>query len=727
MAIRQLCKQVSFAVVFVTAVLVGVSTPAGANGASACGGDLNVSVETHLVAGQSVTVPVPGTLEPGYYQLIVKTLDQYEGRELDTEPNEQVSLSVDGLGHVGTTPDLADLIGYADAISWLAGREITTSPGSVTLTHVGGDGPNGLLVRCVGFKLAEPPPPPPPPKVVDLDISAVYDCLRNEVQVLIDNNGDSAYAEIVINGVGAFDFLPPVPGQRHFRSVDPGAVEIEVFVDGELIHREVGLFECPEPEPDPIPVDPDDPDDPDGDDPDGGDPDAGGPGDGGDPGTGGGTGGGGSSGGSGSGGGTGGGGGGTIDPTGPLVSEPTPGATLELSLVCQSNSVRARVSTVGLEPMTATIALVRSERPTAITLEPDTTTTVTLPLPDASEGETAEVVLVTADGDVITGQLSVDCLSPAEPEIDIVVDCAARTLAVVVSNAGEESTQVSAFAEQRALLGSDRLAGGDSAVFEIDLAGPVIPVRVVGEDGTDLLREEIEHGCAETDVLAEAALVCPAGEIELVLQNTGSGTRTVDVSFQETMQAVVIAGGETITLARGFDVGTSVELLVTSELGDVLLDKVVQAWACDRDDGAETTSDPCADPSSTSEWTVVTDGDESCDGLSVRLVVDCASGEVLAVFTNESAEPTDVVIEIDGRVVDTATVDAWATLEGAGSGVAGQRVAARLADDSAAVLDAETDCRRDPDRTLAVLSGLIIGLMSIVTGVVARFDPWMRV
>ena len=121
-------------------------------------------------------------------------------------------------------------------------------------------------------------------------------------------------------------------------------------------------------------------------------------------------------------------------------------------------------TSVGGSPTPATIALVRSDRTTPIVLNPGTTTTVSLPLPPASEGTTAEVVVVTESGTVLTREVPVDCLLPAEPIIDVVIDCAARTLAVVVANAS--NTEASVVVEGRT-YGFELPARGGAHVLRI--------------------------------------------------------------------------------------------------------------------------------------------------------------------------------------------------------------------------------------------------------------------
>jgi len=164
-----------------------------------------------------------------------------------------------------------------------------------------------------------------------------------------------------------------------------------------------------------------------------------------------------------------------------------------------------------------------------------------------------------------------------------------------------------------------------------------------------------------------------------------------------------------------------------SSLGDTLLDEVVHAWTCDRKADGDSSADPCVPRSSLTEWTEVSQAGRSCAGLSVRLVVDCVAEETLLRFTNDAPNAVEVAVELDGEQVDARVVEAWATLDWTVEGVAEHHLVARVVDQPDVVLDSRTDCRVERDRTLAMLSGMIIGLLSVVTAAVAGIDPWIRV
>ena len=81
----------------------------------------------------------------------------------------------------------------------------------------------------------------------------------------------------------------------------------------------------------------------------------------------------------------------------------------------------------------------------------------------------------------------------------------------------------------------------------------------------------------------------------------------------------------------------------------------------------------------------------------------------------------------DREVLATTVVDAWSIAEVEIDSATPGRLLVVRADDGSSLLDTRVTCHDPPDRTAAALGGLLIALMTLVAGVVAVFDPWVRV
>jgi hypothetical protein len=405
---------------------------------------------------------------------------------------------------------------------------------------------------------------------------------------------------------------------------------------------------------------------------------------------------------------------------------------LAVSVQCSGQTIEAAVGNAGDEPGEVTLAVARGPRASTAQVGVGATTVVSLPLPDGAEGSRADVILVTEDGTVLTQGLEVDCLAPAAPVATVAVDCAAGTVSIAIENTGGDRVVVRTFAEQVALLGSVDLGAGERAVYETEILGAAVPVRVVAADGTDILRTEVEHGCTEPDVEASVSLACPAAEVELRLSNPTDEPRVVTVESGGEAITVSLPAGDEVVLARSL--GTTPELVVRSRFGDVLLDRSLADSTCATlgdaggDDGdGEPVPPGCETTSSaTDEWVVVEDGVVLvCTGLQARLVLDCISGVGVVELGNGTEQSVTITVRADGTIVATPVlaVDELANV------VVADAAGARITAESAAerLLDTSADCLVAVDRTAAVIAGLLVALLSIVAGVSARFDPWIRV
>ena len=673
-----------------------------------------------LVATFGTEVPA------GHYEIVVVTSDGYVGRASTNQTDEQVVVHL-AESTFGPTTDLAD--GVETTVRSSRGEvELSTPLSSFTVAHaLPGVGPNSVSVDCVSLTELTPTP--------EVEVSIDHTCaLATLIVVDFLNPGVATSASISIDG--AVTELTVLAGQTTSIAIPaaPGPRALVVKVADAVVLETTYEVVCSGGGDEPGGGDDPGSGGGDGDGGDGGDvPRDGGdaPGDGDVPGDGGGVPGDGDGDGDGVGGDDAGGGGSPGSPgRDGAPREPAAGdrplalaplgfvPELTLSLECTGATLEATVANVGDTDGGVTLAVVPSASASSTQVASGTTTVVSLPLPESAEGTRAEVVLVADDGTVLTEALDVDCLAPADPVAEIGVDCTAGTVALTVDNLGGETIVVRAFAEQVAELGVDELVGGGSTTYEIAIDGATTPVRLVDASGRDLLREEIEHGCQQTDVEVGVSLVCPSGETLVRLTNTASESRTVVIVDGEGRESVVLAGSEERTVSRRLTGDTTIR--VESRFGDVLLDERTDEWTC----GSAATG-VCGPDSDGNASRTVDGGDlDHCEGSSARLVLDCASGAGIVEVVN-GPQRAEILVRADGVVVDERVVPADEVARFSVESAAGVRIIVEQT--NSRLLDTTADCRRDPDRTATVVSALLVALMTLVAGVVARFDPWMRV
>ncbi|MEM9467741.1 MAG: hypothetical protein AAGA90_20375 [Actinomycetota bacterium] len=673
--------------------------------------DQRVDSRTNSPLPHSLTVAFPSTVPAGTYDLTVVTFDGYDGRADSTQPAEQVVLGL-GAASFGPTPDLPD--GDDHATTTTGGEiELVGDIDTLVVTHRLSDTAdnNSVGVSCVSLTAVAPPPPPPPPPSVDVEILLDQRCTPgSSIFVEFQNLGGSTTGSVTVDGVVTTVQIPIDVATSVVIPAEPGIRLVVIEASGVVLFD--GEFEvtCEVPDPgedpeaDPFEASP-------GEDPAEEDPAAPGAGSGNE--------------GSSNGGAT----SGSTPGSAPSTSSP-PAAVLaplgflpELALrvECADASIEAVVDNVGDLDGGVTLAVAPSASAVGAEVAAASTTTVTLPLPGDAEGSVTEVVLVTDDGTVLTDEIEIDCLGPADPVAEVTVDCAAGTVAVLVENAGGESIVVRAFAEQVALLGSDELAGGAATTYEVEIAGATVPVRIISDDGRDILRDEIEHGCSQTDLDPGLSLVCPSGDLQLRITNASDEPRTAVVAVGDDAETVTLTGGAETLLVRALDDTPSVR--VTSAFGDVLLDQSLDDWACEAAPGD---ADCAVTQRVADQWVVSDDGGVvPCSGFQSRLVLDCATDVGVVEIGNGTDRAATVAVDADGEPVGRFDVAVQQTGSLAVESAGGARITADAGPDR--LLDTIADCRGEPDRTAAVLSGLLVALMSIVAVVVARFDPWIRV
>ena len=299
-------------------------------------------------------------------------------------------------------------------------------------------------------------------------------------------------------------------------------------------------------------------------------------------------------------------------------------------------------------------------------------------------------------------RLPVDCQAPAVPTVAVDVDCAGRQLTVELGNSGGERTTLVAFVERSVLLGRWDLVGGETVTEIVPLDAPTVALRVVDGDGTDVLREIVDHGCLDDTVDVAVAVVCPAGEVVVELVNTAESDGRATIDFGAASQVVELGAGASRQVVRALaDVD---EVTVTSRFGDVLAEESLAGVDC-----VGPAEQPC-DPASSAT-------DDRCSpDCSARVVVECGADVAIVRASPNASGPAEVAVRSQGATVVSATAQPGETIE--------LRVPANglvaVEIDGAEVLRLDT-ARRCPEDSgsAAPVAAALVALITATTAVVA--------
>lgn len=185
-----------------------------------------------------------------------------------------------------------------------------------------------------------------------------------------------------------------------------------------------------------------------------------------------------------------------------LVSEneAAPVGPMRADVVVECGFGRMVVTVANDGPTDAVIdvALPRAAVVTAIDVAAGRTARAVLPIDLEFEDTTSEIrVSESSTGvDLTRIAVAVDCLSDAEPTVDVVVDCPGRRAIVSLGNAGGSPVELTVIQERVGSLDPVALMGGESVDVDLALDGDVLDLRVVDGAGADVVRRSIETVCA---------------------------------------------------------------------------------------------------------------------------------------------------------------------------------------------------------------------------------------
>lgn len=377
------------------------------------------------------------------------------------------------------------------------------------------------------------------------------------------------------------------------------------------------------------------------------------------------------------------------------------------------------------------LVIVRSLTRIRVLLDGGVTDTFELDLPAGSEDGTVEVVAVGGGGLRSTMSIEVDCHAPAELEVDVQLVCVDGELLLTIANTGDTTGVADVFIEQQAFVGSFLIAPGTQEIVRLDVAGlDGLPLRVVS-DGDDVLRTTIDLDCPSAAIVASVALACPSGEVQLLIENTGDSPGTVlPVLDGERGEPIEIGAGESIVVIRRVDVGVETEVAVVSVDGDYYVRELIAPWVCESASGGPDQHTCASGEGGLARWQQIDAADiplPPCPDLEVRLVFDCVDDAIDVEVINHTLDSRILTVVIGGETVvtDLAVAAEGSVAERYGDAL-GSRVVVLETGSTNELVNVTGSCRNNGHSDAETAAGLLVVLLSLVTAVVTKFDPWLR-
>ncbi|MEQ8842748.1 MAG: hypothetical protein RIB98_17335 [Acidimicrobiales bacterium] len=186
----------------------------------------------------------------------------------------------------------------------------------------------------------------------------------------------------------------------------------------------------------------------------------------------------------------------TVPPPSTTVLGP---AALRASAVvdCAADSVHVLLGNQGDLGATVDVALPMAAIEAGLRIDGGALTTTTLDIGDLEGPTEVHVSDSTSGATYLLTPVDIDCDDPARPTAATVLDCAADVLVVVLGNDAGDPARLTVFHERVAMVAQREVAVGDVLQIEVPLDGASsVPIRVVDDDGTDVMRVEVDNVCA---------------------------------------------------------------------------------------------------------------------------------------------------------------------------------------------------------------------------------------
>jgi len=350
---------------------------------------------------------------------------------------------------------------------------------------------------------------------------------------------------------------------------------------------------------------------------------------------------------------------------------------LHASLDCTARAIVAEVTNIGDAPAVVDVFLVSNAVRTGVDVAPGTGAEIDFALPASAESTTFDLVVSDQSGITDTDSVYVDCEAPPSVTATTGIDCVSGSLVVNLSNDGQEADSVSVIVEQSGLVDTVALAGGKSERVSIDIeARSSIPLRVIGGDGSDILRRSVPVRCPSPYLSVSTSVSCTTNEILVTVSNHGDAEGSVDARLDGGgVDGVVVAPAGSVVIGLPFEPGSRSQTLGLT--GSASLEAAGGEILIGCQTGATQSPSPCSSisiaASSVSTTTIIptpSPGDpwwvdagsiagpspsegvsasRSCATPEVEFSPNCSIGTLTIRMSNAGSIATRLVVLIDGE------------------------------------------------------------------------------
>ena len=301
--------------------------------------------------------------------------------------------------------------------------------------------------------------------------------------------------------------------------------------------------------------------------------------------------------------------------TGPAETPLTAAAELD----CSSGLVVVTITNDGAEAEDAVVRV--NGQDTTVTVAPGATEVRTTPV---VSGQTYDVRVTAADGTVLhTDRFEQACSDPAPAlTATLSLDCTTEEVVATVVNTGDAPGDATVTVNgQDTVVTVD--AGGSATWRSPVVVGSTVSARV-SAGGVVLAEASFQDVCADPtpELVADVVLDCDEDRVVVTVTNTGDGAGSAVVSIDGVPQDVDVAAGASVEVDAPVEPGASVEVEVTA--GDLVLVR-------------EFLEDVCVEPE---------------PDLAATIALDCTSGRIVVVVTNDGDATGTAAVIVNGARTD---------------------------------------------------------------------------
>jgi hypothetical protein len=301
--------------------------------------------------------------------------------------------------------------------------------------------------------------------------------------------------------------------------------------------------------------------------------------------------------------------------TGPVETPLT--ATAELD--CSSGLVVVTITNGGDTDAGAVVRV--NGQDTSVTVAPGATEVRTTPV---VSGQTYDVRVTAADGTVLhTDRFEHACSDPAPAlTATLSLDCTTVEVVATIVNTGDAPGDATVTVNGQDTVVTVDAGGSTTWRSPVDV-GSAVSARVTAGGGV-LAEASFQDACADPapELVADVVLDCDENRVVVTVTNRGDGAGSATVGIDGVPQDVDVAAGATVVVDAPVEPGASVEVEVTA--GDLVLVR-------------EFLEEICVEPE---------------PDLAATIALDCTSGRIVVVVTNDGDATGTAAVIVNGSRTD---------------------------------------------------------------------------